>query len=217
MKPQDIFDFHNWFTGKYMRLLQRRGVTFYQALMLAVARNAKNIVETGTLRTAGNWLGDGQSTRLFAEFAERYDCKLWTCDLDPAAIGQARDATSEYASRIEYVVSDSVPFLRNFAEPIDLLYLDSMDFYDTNPDPPQEHALQEGQAALHALHTQSIVLIDDCTVKYGGKGGKVVPFFLGQGWQVIGMQYQTLLTHMFDSMGKSPPSDGPPEPNQPAT
>ncbi len=205
MQPKDIFDFHAWFSGRFTSLLHFRGGTFYQALMLAVARNAKNIVETGTLRVAGNGASDGQSTRLFAEFAERYDCKLWTCDVDPAAIALARDETAPFASRVEYVVSDSVAFLREFREPIDLLYLDSMDFKEEDPGPPQDHALREGQAALHALHTQSIVLVDDCGLKHGGKGGKVIPFFLGQGWQVIGMHYQALMTHAFDSMGKVVP------------
>jgi hypothetical protein len=30
----------------------------------------------------------------------------------------------------------------------------------------------------------------------------VVPFLLGQGWQVIGLGYQILMTHALDSMGK---------------
>ena len=170
------------------------------------ARNAKNIVETGTARRAGNWEGEGQSTVLFGDFAQRYGCKLWTCDVNPAAIEEARQSTAQYAPYIEYVVSDSVAFLRDFREPIDLLYLDSMDFLAAgDPNPPQDHALGEGQAALHALHAQSIVLIDDCAVPHGGKGGKVIPFLLGQGWQVISLHYQVLLTHAFDSMGKQPP------------
>jgi hypothetical protein len=35
----------------------------FQALMLALSRNATTIVETGTLRVPGNWAFDGQSTR----------------------------------------------------------------------------------------------------------------------------------------------------------
>jgi SAM-dependent methyltransferase len=204
MQPKDIYDYHAWFMGKYSRLLKARTGTFYQALMLAVARNVKNIVETGTLRKADNWEGDGQSTLLLAEFASRYGCKLWTCDIDPDAIAVCRELTSPYASQIEYVVSDSVQFLRDFADPIDFLYLDSMDFTHTNPGPPQDHALREGQAALHALHTQSIVLVDDCLLVEGGKGGKVIPYFLGQGWQVIGIKYQVLMTHAFSLMSDDP-------------
>lgn len=206
MEPKDIYDFNAWFTKKFTPLLRIRAATFYQALMLAVARNAKNIVETGTARKADNWAGEGQSTVLFGEFAQRYGCKLWTCDINPAAIEEARGSTAQFAPHIEYIVSDSVTFLRDFREPIDLLYLDSMDFIaEEDPNPSQDHALREGQAALHALHCQSVVLVDDCARPHGGKGGKVIPFLLGQGWQVIGLQYQVLMTHKFDAMGNLPP------------
>jgi hypothetical protein len=117
-------------------------------------------------------------------------------------LARAREETAAFESCVEYVVSDSVAFLQDFPDRIDLLYLDSMDFNDEAPGPPQEHALREGQAALHALHTQSVVLVDDCGLKLGGKGGRVIPFFLGQGWQVIGLHYQALMTHAFDSAGK---------------
>ena len=199
MKPQDIFDFHAWFTGNFRPLLGARYSTTYQALLLAVARNAKTIVETGTTRALGDWGTDGKSTIVLAAFAERYGCKLWTCDVDQAAIAMAREATAQFASRVEYVVSDSVAFLRDFKQPIDFLYLDSMDFDDQHPDPSQDHALGEAQAAVHALHVQSIVLVDDCNLLHGGKGGKVIPFLLGQGWHVIGLNYQALMTHVFSA------------------
>src|SRR5262245_20140871 len=111
MTIKDIYEFHTWFTNTFQPL-EKRFSTMYQSLLLAVARNVKTIVETGTSRTPGNWVGDGQSTQVFAAFAERYDCKVWTCDIDPAAIEVARSVTSQYAGRVEYVVSDSVAFLR---------------------------------------------------------------------------------------------------------
>jgi hypothetical protein len=198
MTPQDVYNFHAWFSETYQPLLGIRYQTFYQTLMLAVARNIKNIVETGTSRQTNNWAGDGQSTLVFGAFAKRYGCRLWTCDINAEYIEIAKRSTAEFAGHIEYVVSDSVRFLRDFDQPIDLLYLDSFDFDPRgDPNPAQDHALKEGQAALHALNTQSIVLIDDCNTAHGGKGGKVIPFFLGQGWQVIGMHYQMLMTHAF--------------------
>jgi len=198
MTPQDIYDFHQWFGASFQHLLGRRYPTFYQTLMLAVARDVKTIVETGTTRLPGNWGGDGQSTVVFGAFAQRYGCRLWTCDLVEAHIAAARGLTAQFAPHIEYVVSDSVEFLRGFSRPIDLLYLDSFDFaVGGDPNPAQDHALAEGQAALRALHNQSIILIDDCALGHGGKGGKVIPFLLGEGWQVIGLDYQVLLTRTF--------------------
>src|ERR1700680_3369769 len=120
MTPKDIYDFHLWFSNNYRSLLTARYDTFYQALLLAVARNVKTIVETGTSRTPGNWTGDGQSTLVFAAFAQRYGCKLWTCDLEESAIAVARRSTAQFTSNVEYQVSDSVPFLQDFKHPIDL-------------------------------------------------------------------------------------------------
>ena len=200
MTPANIYDFHLWFTKSYQHLLGARYQTFYQTLMLAVARNVRNIVETGTTRIEGNWAGDGQSTLVFGAFAQRYGCTLWTCDIDEAKIVKARDISAQFASHIEYIVSDSVKFLQEFRKPIDLLYLDSMDFdIQQDPAPPQIHALREAQAALPRMHNQSIILVDDCDVIHGGKGGKVIPFLLGEGWQVIGMRYQVLLTLAFSN------------------
>jgi len=203
MTPKDIYDFHIWFSQTYGQLLGVRYGTFYQALLLAVARNVKTIVETGTCRVPGDWQGDGQSTIVLASFAHRYDCKLWACDIDAAAIAVARESTAPFAANVEFCVGDSVAFLSGFQQPIDLLYLDSMDVHQNgDPDPPQVHALREGHAAMHALHTQSIVLLDDCNLPHGGKGGKVIPFLLGQGWHVIGLNYQVLMTHAFS--GENP-------------
>lgn len=188
-------DFHQWFARAYQHHLGVRYRTFFEALMLALSRNATNIVETGTIRLAGNWAFDGQSTRVFGAFAERYGCKLWTCDATERHIELARDLTAPFARQIEYVVSDSVAFLERFSEPIDLLYLDAVDFDADAPAAAQDHALREGQAALHALHDDSIVLIDDCGgVPHGGKGATVIPFLLGHGWQVARKRYQVLLT-----------------------
>lgn len=199
MQARDVYDFHGWFLETYQALLTHRSPTFYQALMLSIARGAKTIVETGTSRQAGNWV-DGQSTKVLGSFAQRYGCRLWTCDIDETATAQAREATADCAAAINYVTSDSVAFLKSFSEPIDLLYLDSLDAEkDGDPAASQDHALAEGQAALHALHMQSVILIDDCYQPQGGKGAKVIPFLLGQGWQIVGMNYQVLMVHAFST------------------
>ncbi len=198
MTPQDIFNFHQWFQSSFQHLLAARYTTFYQALMLAVGRNAKVLVETGTARQPGNWVGDGQSTCVLGAFAQRYAARVHTCDISASNIAAARELTKPFSGQIDYVVGDSIEFLRRFAGPIDLLYLDSFDFDQRgDPNPPQDHAVREAQAALHALHSHSIILIDDCNVVHGGKGGKVIPFLLGEGWQVIGVGYQVLMTHAY--------------------
>jgi hypothetical protein len=197
MTPKDIFDCHQWLQTTYLPLLGVRAQTMYQALLLAVARNARTLVETGTARKPNNWMGDGQSTVVFGHYCQKYGGRLWTCDISEQAIASSRQVSAAFRDSIEYVASDSVEFLRKFDRPIDLLYLDSFDFPDDptgDHNPPQDHAVREAQAALPHLHNQSIILVDDCGLRQGGKGGKVVPFLLGEGWQVIGLSYQILLT-----------------------
>jgi hypothetical protein len=167
--------------------------TFHDALRLAMTLDVTNIVETGTTRRPGAWDLDGQSTYVFGAFARRYGCTLWTCDRVESHIEAARRLAAQFEGRVEYVVSDSVEFLERFRQPIDLLYLDSLDFDEADPGPPQMHALREAQAALHALHDRSLILIDDCDLAHGGKGGKVIPFLRGEGWQVVSSGYQVLL------------------------
>jgi predicted O-methyltransferase YrrM len=198
MTPKDIADYHVWIQSTYLPLLAARAQTMYQTLLLAVARNVRTIVETGTARQPNNWGGDGQSTVVFGAWCQRYGGRMWTCDLSEQAIAASRQVSASVKDRIEYVVSDSVEFLRNFKEPIDLLYLDSYDFPLDGSDhnPSQDHAVREAHAALPHLHNQSIILVDDCGLPHGGKGGKVVPFLMGEGWQVIGLGYQILLTRV---------------------
>ena len=195
------YEFHLWFAETFQHRLGVRYRTFFEALMLALARNAATIVETGTARYPENWEFDGLSTMVFGAFAERYGATLWTCDVLPAHIAIARDLTAPLAARIEYVVSDSVEFLGRFRGPIDLLYLDAVDLDADAPHVARDHALREGQAALHALHERSIVLIDDCNTPGGGKGDALVPFLLCQGWRVARRGYQTLLTRSPRGLG----------------
>jgi hypothetical protein len=172
----------------------------YQALMLAVARNASAVVETGTARVPDNWAGDGQSTLVLGAWCQRYKGRLWTCDIAPQAITASRGISRPFKESIEYRVGDSVAFLKGFDRRIDVLYLDSFDFPTTgeiDPNPPQDHCLKEAQAALAHLHNQSIIILDDCGLPFGGKGGKAIPFLMGEGWQVVGLGYQIVMTLAF--------------------
>lgn len=196
MTPKDIFDYHQWFHQNYFGRLGGRAGSMYQALLIAVARNARTVVETGTTRTPDAWAGDGQSTVVFGDWCKRYGGRLWTCDISEPAIAAARSVTQAYREHIEYRAEDSIGFLRNFERPIDVLYLDSYDFPLDGSDhnPSQDHSLNEAKAALPHLHNQSIIIVDDCGLPFGGKGGKVVPFLFGEGWQVVWLGYQIVLT-----------------------
>lgn len=118
---------HNWFFNKYYPVGVLRYSTFKSALNLFLQRGGETIVETGTCWVPNDW-GSGLSTLLFGEFCQKYNKKLITIDIENKKIEASKEITKDFASNIEYIVSDSVEFLKNYKGKIDFLYLDSYDY-----------------------------------------------------------------------------------------
>ncbi len=192
--------------------LGKRGITMRFALEHIV--DEPIIAETGCVRSADNWLGDGMSTVVFAEWARDHGGFLWSVDIDPASVKLASQLTEGMPRWIE--CGDSVAFLRSMHAPIDLLYLDSLDYphgalidlhgaqLDTMSEdeivelhsdlilPSQEHCANELRAALPRLHDRSIVLIDDAALPGGGKARLARRILTDEGWRCIMDDYQTV-------------------------
>lgn len=176
------------------RISQGRMDDMVALFRLMGERQPRQLVETGTLRGADSTQGDGGMTWHLGKYAHLFGGHLTTVDISPGAIACARSLTLEFADSIGYVCSDSVLYLSGRTKPIDLLYLDSLDYNGSNPRPCQEHALREAQAASLLLRPRSIVALDDCGVPDGGKGGLAVPWLLRNGWSVRSAKYMTVLT-----------------------
>jgi spermidine synthase len=102
-------------------------------------------------------------------------------------------ATQAFGDTVSIHEHDSVKYLENFSEPIDVLYLDSLD--TTEPD-HAEHAERELAASWPRLHEQSLIVIDDTPWQAGawiGKGARVVPALLEKGWKILYGGYQVVL------------------------
>jgi len=133
------------------------------------------IIETGSMRTPGNWAWDGQSTVLWKEFGLLYDCEIHTVDLDPGAAVVVRQ---ECGDMVQAHTGDSVRFLYDFAaspgaRQIDMLYLGSYDFDAADPFPSAFHHIKELIAVRPCLGPGSIIAIDDNFVlAEGGFTGK---------------------------------------------
>lgn len=160
-------------------------------------REGKTIVETGTVRMKNDWAGAGMATLLLGAYCHKYQCRLWTVDLDPAAIKLAKQLTRNVQSAITYVLADSITFLQDFDRPIDLLYLDSMDCppHDSEPDllrSSQEHQYGELIAAWDKLHAGSIVLLDDNNFSNGGKCRLSNAMLATAGWTCVLAEKQVL-------------------------
>jgi|TARA_R110001583_G_scaffold16948_5_gene69143 hypothetical protein len=154
------------------------------------------IVETGTIRNhLGIYVkGDGHSTLQFTKYVSDFGGDFYSVDIDPiAVVVSTMVCTRDYPQamdKVNIIESDSVSFLESFDKPIDVLYLDSAN--DANL------ILQEAKAALCNLHSESIILIDDCFNKgdYNvEKGDLVIPFLEENGWVMEVKNYQALFVH----------------------
>lgn len=186
----------DWFDRVYGSLLSHRAATMREALVRLHANRGRLICETGSVRSAGNWVGDGQSTLVWAAYGKRYAAAVMTVDKDPAAAPLCKRLVKEHCGtevHCTFRTGDGAEHLAAVNQPIDLLYLDSHDFLEHDAAPAQMQALKEFYAAEPWLHVKSLVLIDDCRLPHGGKGGLVIPEMESRGWQVAASGYQVLM------------------------
>jgi len=134
--------------------------------------DAPRIVETGTVRQIGNWLGDGQSTIVWNHYAAQTDGVVVTIDIDPVG---AHLVDTLGLSHTTPVTADSVDTLRSMSGAVSFLYLDAYDIDFSKPEPAQKHHLQEICAAWHLLRKGSLVAVDD-NMDHAGKGMLVAEF-----------------------------------------
>ena len=151
------------------------------------------IVETGTIRAEEDWGGAGFFTYLAGAYVARRGGKLHSVDLSPGNCDFARSWTHVFGEAMSIHTQDSVRFLENFTEPVDVLYLDSL---DTTEPGHVEHAERELAAAWPKLHERSLIVVDDTPWHAGawvGKGARVVPSLIEKGYRVLYAGYQVVL------------------------
>ena len=157
---------------------------------------APTIVETGTIRGEEDWSGAGFFTYLAAAYLHRAGGRLFSVDLNETNCRFARQWCQPFGPIVQTHCRDSVAFLGQFTQPIDVLYLDSLDTYEPGH---AEHALAEIKAALPRLHNKSLVIFDDTPSGDGafvGKGAQAVPWMLKRGWRILYGGYQALLSRV---------------------
>ena len=156
----------------------------------------------------------GAFTLIFADFIKNYSGgKLITIDISEKHMDNCKDFTKEFSDVIEYVVSDSVSYLKsldkNTVNSIDLLFLDSYDLNLEEPLPSQIHHFRELLAVYDNLSSNILIAVDDNLMPWSwiewlkvddnqniisktiieskdnilGKGTLVNRFLLDQGWK----------------------------------
>ena len=164
-------------------------------LLLNQKQSNFNIIETGTLRTPGNWM-DGQSARLFTEFVDLYGGQVRSVDIDSVACEAARGTI--VSNKFSVAHSDSVAWLQQTdLDQVDLFYLDSYDV-DWNDDTASaEHHLNEFLTIEPFVRPGTVLVIDDNSRwvnnhRRTGKGRRVVEYLETQGHLPIYDEYQII-------------------------
>lgn len=152
--------------------------------------NGKNIIEVGTGihgKLSGNsmlvWAKKTNANRIIA------------IDLNQERLNEVSKVTQEY-SNVELVLADGIDYLKNFREPIDLLYLD---FWVPDPDgvtpgSGRADAYKEAFiAAKDVLREKSLILIDDTDHVCPWKHTYIIPLARENGYRVLYTGRQTLL------------------------
>ena len=140
------------------------------------------ILETGCIRPHVNPLdppeNDGCSTLVWDWIARTTRGTCITVDIDPANADYARSKVSPCT---KVYCADSLAFLisMRLSQPIDLLYLDSMDWTGTAEQKNLSalHHAAELSAAWRWLNHGAIIAVDDCHDAYTGKHALVRRFF----------------------------------------
>ena len=159
---------------------------------------AKTIVETGTSREGLRGAkSNGAATIIFGKWAKENNAFVHSVDINEESVKNSQEEVDRQNLQefVQIHHSDSLDFLNDFNETVDVLYLDSYD-YSNDPEvqkKSQQHHLEEFQRIEDQLHDDSIVLIDDCDLPNGGKGKLVIAYMLDRGWKILVESYQVLL------------------------
>jgi Methyltransferase domain/Glycosyltransferase family 9 (heptosyltransferase) len=152
------------------------------------------VIETGCIRAEDDFAGAGFSTYVLGCYLHKNGGRLISIDNTVEHCAFATEWTKCFGCNVEIVQSDSIGWLRDNAQTIDVLYLDSLDLSVPSA---AHHCLGEVQAAFHCLHASSLIVLDDTCYRsgsYHGKGALAVPWLLEHGWEIIHSGYQTMLS-----------------------
>lgn len=181
------------FVKKY-KPLNHRLESFRLALNLFFNRGGSLIVETGCQREANDW-GAGCSTTIFAEVCDHFNKgQVVSVDNSQHRLSFCSNLLKDFSHVCKFHLSDSKEFLKNFELQIDLLYLDSYDWFPNEPmlSACQKHQLDEFLAAEDKLHEKSILLLDDVHLPNGGKSKKLEEILPSKEWKCIYKDHQSL-------------------------
>jgi len=172
MMPPESADFWSYFEEFAAPRLAHREDTFRKMFRYLDEFPAPiTIIETGCVRLADNWAGDGQSTILFDKYvsARGNASRVYSVDINPEYVDACKSLVS---ANVTVIASDSVPYLNSLSKQLvargvltHLLYLDSFDLDFTYWFASACHHLKELVAAWRSIDRHTLVVVDDCPLE----------------------------------------------------
>ncbi len=159
------------------------------SLLYKNKRNNPNIVEVGVSRYEAN-LSDGDSTSIWAWYVSKYGGSYHGCDISKESLKICQQVLSRYVGAkfgendksisIALTNKDGLEFLNNYNKPIDLLYLDTIDWVKGSWDSGLYH-LKLMLAAINKVTVGGYVMFDDTfnVDTFEGKAEIVIPYLIG--------------------------------------
>lgn len=171
---------------EHLKLTRQRTESFQMMINHLKGIDNPLIVETGCIREAEDY-GAGCSTEIFDQYLNENGGRFYSVDNSPTNVIFAKTQVSNKNTSI--VLSDSVAFLKQFNttllsenKKIDLLYLDSYDFYEGIEHESSLHHIFELLAISPSLSENTMVVVDD-NFEDKGKG-----YYIKQYMDLIGNQ-----------------------------
>lgn len=176
------------------QLQRERPLRYMQVAARLIGDPPKTVIEVGSIRyalehdlldTDHACCNDGHSTYVWANHRHR----IYTVDVD--------QTNTELVRRelpfVRAFTGDGIEFLRDFAEEIDLLFLDAWDVIEGEP--YAERHLEAFEAARPKLASKHLVVIDDTDIADGGKGRLLVPHLQRLGYHLLAKGRQTIMSN----------------------
>jgi hypothetical protein len=177
-----------------MKPYNKRWRGYKEVFDLMEKREFKTIVEIGTsCNFSEEKKYEAKSTVLLGKWALENNALLFSVDTSKDVLLEAKSNSNSFYKNVEFIKEEGSSFLKNFPLEIDLLYLDAIDFDSSDPHNCQLIHLDFVKEAFPHLHERSVVMIDNCGLKNGGKGKMVVDYLLERGWKIKLYAYQVIM------------------------
>jgi hypothetical protein len=151
--PEELLIFH------FEKISEKEHINkeMFELLLTHLSKKSLHILETGSSGTHGS----GSST-LFASYVTLFGGTFNTVDLNPKIKESFEFFESE---KVKFHVEDSLSFIKKMKssdiEKLDIIYLDSFDLNIKNPEPSENHGLQEFLLLNEKIKKGALISIDD--------------------------------------------------------